>query len=114
MNLKRVLPAAMGCALLLSPALLVARQDQSQESVVDASRKAQAAKKTGPKAKIVIDNDNLDTLKGIINVVGEEPVPPEDVTKVAAAADKTKIAAPGDVKGLPFRTKLTGGSNLPM
>ena len=96
MNFKRVLPATLGCALLLSPALLAARQDQ--ESVVDASRKAQAAKKTAPKSKMVIDNDNLDTLKGVISVVGQEPAPPVDPTKAAAAADKTKVTAPGDAK----------------
>jgi hypothetical protein len=101
MNLKRVLPAALGCAILLSPALLLARQNQ--DSVAEASRKAQVAKKTAPKAKMVIDNDNLDTLKGVVNVVGQQPAPPEDKTKVAADADKTKAAAPGDAKKPPVQ-----------
>jgi hypothetical protein len=101
MNFKRVLSATLGCALLLLPALLAARQNQ--ESVAEASRKAQAAKKTAPKSKMVIDNDNLDTLKGVINVVGQEPAPPVDPTKAAAAADKTKVTAPGDAKKPPVQ-----------
>ena len=56
-------------------------QGQGQESVADAARKAQARKKTAPKSKMVIDNDNLDTLTGTVNVVGQEPAPPEDQTK---------------------------------
>ena len=42
-------------------------------------------KKTAPKAKMVIDNDNLDTLTGTVNVVGQEPPLPEDAAKAAAA-----------------------------
>ena len=94
MNTKQLLIGTMGSLLLLAPAVAHARQDQGQESVVEAARKAQAAKKTAPKAKIVLDNDNLDTLKGTVNVVGPEPAPPEDETK--AAADKAKAGAPKD------------------
>jgi hypothetical protein len=102
MDVKQVLIVTLGSALLLAPALLEARrgQEQGQESVADAARKAQAAKKTAPKPKMVIDNDNLDTLKGSISIVGQQPAPTEDQTKAAAAAgDKTKAAAAtGDKK----------------
>jgi hypothetical protein len=84
---------ALSCAMLAAPAYLAARQEQ--ESVADAARRAQAAKKNAPKAKLTLDNDNLDTLKGVVNVVGQEPTPPEDQAK--QADDKTaKPAAPGE------------------
>jgi chromosome segregation ATPase len=89
----------MGSALLCSPAWLNARQlqDQPQENVVEAARKAQSAKKTAPKAKLVIDNDNLGTLTGVVNVVGQEPAPPADQAK-PATDDKTKAAADDKTK----------------
>jgi chromosome segregation ATPase len=96
MNTKQLMIGTLGTLLLAGPAVAQARQDQGQESVVEAARKAQAAKKTAPKAKIVLDNDNLDTLKGTVNVVGPEPAPPEDQTK--ADADKTKAGASTDQK----------------
>jgi hypothetical protein len=96
MNSKRILFATLLSALLLSPACLLARQ--GQESVADAARKAQAAKKTPAKPAIVLTNDNLDTIKGTISVVGQEPAPPAD--HAATSDDKTK-AAPTDEKGKP-------------
>jgi chromosome segregation ATPase len=89
-----LLAITLGSTLLFIPALAKARQNQ--DSVVDASRKAQAAKKTAPKAKISIDNDNLDTLTGTVNVVGQAPAPPVDPAK--AAADKAKVAASPEEK----------------
>jgi hypothetical protein len=81
--------------MLAAPAYLAAQQ--GQESVADAARKAQAEKKTAPKAKMTIDNDNLDTLKGTVNVVGQEPAPPDDQAKKSAADEKTaKSGAPGE------------------
>jgi hypothetical protein len=101
MNPKRILFAALLSGLLLSPALLVARQEQ--ESVADAARKAQAGKKPAAKPAKVITNDNLDTIKGTISVVGAEPSPPADQaapsgdkSKAAPAADKSKAAPPDD------------------
>jgi len=82
MNTKRLIILALGCVMAL-PAYLAA-----QDSVVDAAKKAQAEKKSAPKAKLVIDNDNLDTLKGTINVVGQEPASAEDATKPAASGGK--------------------------
>ncbi len=68
MNTKQLIVVTLGSALLFAPALAQARQDQnqaqSQESVADAARKAQAEKKTAQKSKMVIDNDNLDYPKG--------------------------------------------------
>lgn len=82
--------------MLASPAYLAAQQNQ--ESVADAARKAQEQKKNAPKSKLTIDNDNLGTLTGTVNVVGQEPAPPEDQTKKpatpnAAAASKDKDEA---------------------
>ena len=85
MNKKRFITLVLGSSMVASPALLLAQQDQ--ESVVEAAKKAQAEKKTAPKAKMVIDDDNLNTIKGTINVVGQEPPPPEDQTK--AGGEKT-------------------------
>ena len=86
MNTKQFILLALGGVILASPAYLAARQDQSQgqESVVDAARKARAEKKDAPKSKMVIDNDNLGTLTGTVNVVGEAPAPPADETKKSA------------------------------
>jgi hypothetical protein len=91
MNTKQLIILGLGCVMAL-PTYLAA-----QDSVVDAAKKAQAEKKSAPKAKLVIDNDNLDTLKGTINVVGQEPAPAGDTTKTAAgdkpAKDMQKASA---------------------
>ncbi len=83
MNTKRLITLALAGMILAAPAYLAAQQDQ--DSVADAARKAQAEKKNAPKAKLTIDNDNLGTLTGTVNVVGEQPAPPEDQTKKPAA-----------------------------
>src|SRR5215472_3463191 len=88
MNTKRLIIFGLGCVMAL-PVCLAA-----QDSVADAARKAQAEKKSAPKAKMVIDNDNLDTLKGVINVVGQEPAPAEDATKKDGA--QKSAAAPAE------------------
>ena len=96
MNTKTLVTAALGCVMLVSPALLKAQQ---QESVADAARKAQAAKKTAPKAKMTIDNDNLGTLTGAVNVVGQEPAEPpspEQAAKPAADDKAAKAGAPAE------------------
>jgi chromosome segregation ATPase len=84
MNIKRLITLALGGALLAAPGYVSARQNQ--ESVADAARKAQAAKKNAPKAKLTIDDDNLNTITGTVSVVGEAPAPPQ---KGDAAADKS-------------------------
>jgi hypothetical protein len=110
MNPKRILFAALVSAMWLSAALSIARPAQGQESVADAARKAQASKKPSAKPPIVFTNDNLDTIKGTISVVGETPAPPtaqtaqdktktgpaDDKSKTPAADDKSKAATPGD------------------
>ena len=96
MNIKTLITAALGCVMLVSPALLKAQQ---QESVADAARKAQAAKRTAPKAKLTIDNDNLGTLTGAVNVVGQEPAAPtspEQAAKPAADSKAAKVDAPAE------------------
>jgi hypothetical protein len=101
MNPKRVLFAALVSALSFSPNVLTALR--AQESVADAARKAQAEKKLTVKAATVFTNDNIDTVKGTINVVGEAPAPTEDKTptaqdktKTPPTEDRTKAAAPDD------------------
>ncbi len=96
MNTKRFITLALGGVMLASPGYLAAQQDQGQgqESVADAARKARAEKKDAPKAKMVIDNDNLGTLTGTVNVVGEEPAPPDDQAKKAADGKTPKSTAP--------------------
>jgi len=98
MNPKRVLFATIVSALVFSPNLLTALR--AQESVAAAARKAQAEKKSSAKPVTVFTNDNIDTVKGTINVVGETPAPPadkttttQDKTKTPPTEDKTKAAA---------------------
>lgn len=85
--------------MLASPAYPGAQQDQgqsqNQESVADAARKARAQKKDAPKSKMVIDNDNLGTLTGTINVVGEAAPPSADDTKKPADAKVPKSGEAG-------------------
>lgn len=95
MNTNRLITLALGCVLLAAPAYLAA-QDQDQGSVADAARKAQEAKKNAPKAKMTIDNDNLGTLTGTVNVVGEQPAPSGDQANKAEGEKKPNTAAPGE------------------
>jgi hypothetical protein len=113
MNPKRVLFAALVSALLFSPNLSTALR--AQESVAAAARKAQAEKKSSAKLVTVFTNDNIDTVKGTINVVGETPAPPadktttaQDKTKTPPTEDKTKPAATDDKgKAAPADDKTT-------
>lgn len=93
MKTKRLIFVALGSALLCSPAWVDARQSQNQpqESVAEAARKAQAEKKAAPKPKMVIDNDNLGSLTGTVNVVGQEPAPPAATEKAKAEAEKPVV-----------------------
>src|SRR5215469_12395490 len=86
---KTFIALALGCFALACPAFLPAQQDQ--ESVADAARKAQAARKSSPPAKLVVDNDSLGSLKGTINVVGETPAPEKSDDQA-----KTKEPAKGE------------------
>jgi anion-transporting ArsA/GET3 family ATPase len=101
MNGKRILFAALVSAFLLSPTLLVARPQQV--SVAEAARRAQASKKPAAKPAVVITNDDLDTVKGTVSVVGEIQAPLVDQTpatpdkaKTPAADDKSKAPAADD------------------
>src|SRR3984957_16948653 len=92
---KEFIVLALGGVLLASPVYLAARhaQSQGQGSVVLGAPQARAEKKDAPKSKMVIDNDNLGTLTGTVNVVGEAPAPPADDTK--KAAEKTPKSGEG-------------------
>jgi chromosome segregation ATPase len=109
MNTKRFIMLAVGCAMLVLPACVAAQdqdQNQSQGSVADAARKAQAERKNAPKSKLTIDNDNLGTLTGQVNVVGEEPPAADDQSKKSAADDKA-AKAPAKDEGY-WRDKFAG------
>jgi hypothetical protein len=99
MQSKRVLLTAVVSALLL-PATMLILPGHAQESVADAARKAQAEKKPSAKPAAVLTNDNLDSLKGTISVVGEAPAPPSDQAsdEKADKGDKGKTTA-ADTKG---------------
>jgi hypothetical protein len=96
MNKKHLIIFTLAGACVFNPGFLLAQQDQNQD-VVEAARKAQAAKKAAPPPKMVFDNDNLSSLKGGISVVGPQPATSED--KAATPADKnaegTKDATSG-------------------
>jgi hypothetical protein len=99
MQPKRMLFAAVVSALLLPATLLVALPGHAQESVADAARKAQAEKKPSAKPATVFTNDNLDTVKGTISVVGGAPESPAvDVKGKAPAKDDKTQAASADGK----------------
>jgi hypothetical protein len=97
MNGKRILFAALVSIFLLSPTLLVARPQQ--ESVAEAARRAQASKKPAAKPAIVITNDDLESVKGTVSVVGEIQAPLVDQT--AATPDKAKTTAADDKSKAP-------------
>jgi len=105
MMMRQLVFTVLGTALLVAPACSAraAQQQQQQESLADAARKAQAQKKTSTKPVKVITDDNLDDIKGKINVVGTEPAPPEK----EADASAEKKTAPGEVKGEAYwRTRF--------
>ena len=106
MNPKRVLFAALVSALLFSPNLLTALR--AQESVAAAARKAQAQKKSSAKPVTVFTNDNIDTVKGTVNVVGETPAPPAD--KTTTAQDKTKTPPTDDKSKAASADDKTGST----
>jgi anion-transporting ArsA/GET3 family ATPase len=112
MNAKRILFAALVSAFLLSPNLLVARPQQ--ESVAEAARRAQASKKPAAKPAVVITNDDLDTIKGTVSVVGEMQAPLVDQT--AATPDKAKTPAADDKSKAPTaddKTKAASAGDKP-
>lgn len=88
MNTKQLITLALGGALLAAPASIFARQDQ--ESVADAARKAQAAKKNAPKAKLTITDDNVSSITGTVSVVGQAPPAADDQAKNATGDPAAK------------------------
>jgi hypothetical protein len=99
MQPRRVVLTAVMSALLVPAALFVALPGRAQESVADAARKAQATKKPSTKPVPVFTNDNLDTVKGTISIVGEAPAAPANPPGTSdkdKAADKSKAPATVD------------------
>lgn len=60
---------------------------QAQESIVEAAKKARAQKKATPKGP-VFTNDNIENVRGTVNVVGSVPAPPVEGEEKADAAAK--------------------------
>jgi chromosome segregation ATPase len=80
-----------------------AQQQNSQQSgtgdpVADAARKAQEKKKDAPKPKKVYTEDDINTKKSDISVVGPAPVQPD---ATAAAAQANPGAAKADANAKP-------------
>jgi hypothetical protein len=90
MNPKFKIYVVFTGSLLLSPAFVLARQNQ--DNVAEAARKAQEEKKTPAKPAKVFTNDNLDTIKGQISIVGQAPTVAADKSKTETSEDKTKAA----------------------
>ena len=108
---KRMLLTAVVSAMLL-PATALVVPGYAQESVADAARKAQANKKPSSKPVEVFTNDNIDTVKGTISVVGETPAPPDDQASADEKGDKKdkgKMPAADKSKG-PAKDDKTGAS----
>ena len=108
---KRMLLTAVVSAMLL-PATALVVPGYAQESVADAARKAQANKKPSSKPVEVFTNDNIDTVKGTISVVGETPAPPDDQASADEKGDKRdkgKMPAADKSKG-PAKDDKTGAS----
>ncbi len=95
MRQKNIFLAAVAVLVVLFPWSLRAQQ---QQSVADAARKAQAEKKEPSKAVRVFTNDDIDSVKGTISVVGAEPAPPPDQAQAAADKSKTAEAKPAAAK----------------
>ena len=111
MNTKTFVFAGLAGALLCSSAAMNARTPQ--DSVANAARKAQAQKKTAPKPKMVIDNDNLGSINGTVNVVGQEPAPAQapDQAKPAAGETTTTEAGKPVVKDEAYWRKVFADAN---
>jgi hypothetical protein len=112
MQSKRMLLAAVVSAMLL-PATTLVVPGHAQESVAEAARKAQANKKPSSKPVEVFTNDNIDTVKGAISVVGETPAPPEDQASADEKGDKkdkSKTPAADKSKGLAKDDKTQGAA----
>jgi len=91
--MKRSLILFCAALTLAGGAHLAAAQDSSsQDSVADASRKAEAAKKSQPKPTKVYTDDNIGAVQGQISVVG--PGPASD----SASSDKGDQSSAGAAK----------------
>ena len=75
---------------------------QAQEFIVEAAKKARAQKKAAPKGP-VFTNDNIENVRGTVNVVGTVPAPPADVADKTAGEEKAEAAKPAakDDKAAP-------------
>jgi hypothetical protein len=99
MRIDKVLLGILGSAMLISPVL--AQGQPQQETIAEAARKARAEKKASTKSAFVFTNDNLDTIKGSVSIVGQEP--PAAVAPTTPAADKAKTDAATDAPKAPVK-----------
>ncbi len=100
--MRRMIPALL--ALLLAiPAAFAAQQQSSDknQALLEAARKARAAKQNAPKAKYVFTNDNIPQSPGSgPSVVGPASAPsvPASGTSATAEDEKKKASAEEDKK----------------
>ena len=111
MNTKTTYHTGSGMRLLLACAgLSSAAQDQDQRTASPTRpARPRQRRKNAPKAKVTIDNDNLGTLTGTVNVVGEAACPAADRPRLPQQNAEDR---PGR-EGAGQRTKPTGAKNLP-
>ena len=97
MNKRCLILVCAAFTLLCGAAVARAQDSSAQESVADAARKAQAAKKDQPKPAKVYTNDNIGAVQGQVSVVGSSggsaAASAETGTKAAASAPETKDEA---------------------
>jgi len=80
--MRKAILAAMLIAVLIVPA------SAQQESIVEAAKKARAQRKGLTKGP-VFTNDNIESVRGMVNVVGPA-VAPSDTAKKAEGEEKTE------------------------
>jgi hypothetical protein len=92
MKIDRIFLGILGSTILICPSLVQAQPQQ--ESVAEAARKVRAEKKPSIRPAVVLTNDNLDTIKGTVSVLGPAPAPaPAAAPTVAAPPEKSKTDA---------------------
>jgi chromosome segregation ATPase len=90
--MSRAVLTILGLVLLL--AVPAAAQEQKEDSVAEAARKAREKKKQVPKATKVFTNDNMPASSGSVSVIGAVTAPTpeggEKTAKTSAAGDAEK------------------------
>ena len=86
--MRKAIFGAIAIILLAGPMTM----GQAQESIVEAAKKARAQKKAAPKGP-VFTNDNIENVRGTVNVVGSVPAAPADAATKTEDGEKADAAA---------------------